>query len=142
MPPIVKARPIWRHPLAAVAAVAVVLALAAVAALQTVVGGDQAVDGTVVLTNRTTYKVNGVGCAGLREYASIRQGAQVVITDAAGGTVGIGTLGVDSNKPAGCTFTFSVDITGESDFYGIEVAGRPAVKFPASQLSGLSLSIG
>lgn len=92
-----------------------------------------------VLTDNELTCVTGGG------YDDIREGAQVVVTDAAGKTIALGQLGAGSwKRGVGCIFLFTVaDIPAGEKFYGIEVSHRGKVQYTAAQMSApIELSIG
>ncbi|MGW3608922.1 hypothetical protein ACWD6N_03385 [Micromonospora sp. NPDC005163] len=91
------------------------------------------------------------GCRGSGGYDDIAPGAQVVITDSAGATVGLGKLGngVMETAPGattadGCKFNFTVkDVPTGKNFYGVEVSHRGKVQYPEQQLFGaFALTLG
>lgn len=78
-------------------------------------------------------------------YDDIRQGAQVVVTDAAAKTIALGQLGPGSwKRGVGCIFLFSVaDVPADGEFYGVEVSHRGRVQYTAGQLvEPLDLELG
>ncbi|HEY9375022.1 hypothetical protein [Streptomyces sp.] len=81
-------------------------------------------------------------CSGKGEYADIGQGTQVVVTDAAGKTVGLGKLGTGLHEERGCTFRFAITVPPGQQFYGIEVAHRGRNQYAAYQLGSIELKIG
>lgn len=127
---------------------------------QTQNGVSNVVDGT--------FKPNETDCApsqsGDTGYADIRNGAQVILSNATGATVGVGQLANgrlsnthrvqrggpnDGDLPyfvqtwGECTWDFHVTYSARSDFYGIEIAHRGVTQYSAADLgAGLSLSIG
>jgi hypothetical protein len=111
--------------------------------------------GTVAAPVRITYfplgkKEHTVGdqCVTGDGYNDIKTGAQVVITDSAGATVGIGSLiggeltasltNPDSMIGATCTFKFFVHVAKKSDFYGVHVGNeaRGVVQYSAGDVAG------
>lgn len=81
-------------------------------------------------------------CSGKGEYADIGQGTQVVVSDAAGKTVGLGKLGTGVHQERGCVFRFAITVPPGGQFYGIEVSHRGRVQYAASQLSSIELKTG
>ena len=81
-------------------------------------------------------------------------GAQVVVSDASGETVGLGSLvsrglqaspGTTDMQETWCGFTFTVkDVPTGSEFYGVAIGNRDPVQFPEDELfgGGLSLTLG
>lgn len=124
------------------------LATAAVAAWSRLSPGPAiAVDGSVlvkgdrpqVLTEDELTCTTGAG------YDDIRQGAQVVVSDAAGKTIALGQLGGGSwKRDVGCVFLFTVpDVPMAGEFFGLEVSHRGRVQYSAGQLAEpLDLVIG
>lgn len=96
----------------------------------------------------TTYDSVGRTCAGDGGYDDIRAGAQVVVTDADGGTVALGELSqgrMDGSVPdATCQWRFTVaDVPAGAGFYGVEVTHRGALQYTEQELrSPISLSLG
>lgn len=84
-------------------------------------------------------------------YADIRSGAQVVVTDDGGKTIALGELGggtlllpdLDTWGTRSCVFSFSVQVPGGHDFYGVEVTHRGVVRYTAEQLrQPVAMSLG
>lgn len=75
-------------------------------------------------------------CTGTGSYADLASGAQVVVTDAAGKTVGLGRLDPGVRRERGCVFFFKVtDVPAGGEFYGVEVSGRGLAQYSAKQLT-------
>ncbi len=130
--------------------------------------------GTLLLGNEsmngywdgTRFVPNTGDCAPRQSgYEDIRNGAQVVLTDATGATVGVGALANgrltqtrqiqrggpdDGNLPVHtqtwglCMWDFSVTYTSGSPFYGVQVSRRGVVQHAAADLAAnkVALSIG
>lgn len=81
-------------------------------------------------------------CSGKGEYADIGQGTQVVISDAAGKTVGLGKLGTGLHEERGCTFRFAITVPPGLQFYGIEVSHRGRLQYAAYELDSIVMRIG
>lgn len=98
--------------------------------------------------HETVYDSMGRTCAGDGGYDDIRAGAQVVVTDADGGTVALGELSqgrMDGSVPdATCQWRFTVaDVPAGAGFYGVEVTHRGALQYTEQELrSPISLSLG
>jgi hypothetical protein len=91
--------------------------------------------------------VGGGTCKGVGGYSDISNGAQVIVTDAAGQTVALGQITDGfNNYPGHCRFKVVVrGVPKGSDFYGIEVTHRGRVQFSAADIAkpvSLSLSLG
>ncbi len=97
----------------------------------------------------------GLACVADDGYDDIDTGAQVVVTDEAGTTLGIGDLGIgilttssgDSTGPADrCQFQFAVsDVPTGKKFYGVHVGNqaRGILRYTADQITEpLTLTIG
>lgn len=129
---------LWRNAEAGPAATATRPAVSSAAPLT--------VTGQVILKPTFDSITSGEGatCSGAGEYADIVQGAQVVVTDAAGTTVGVGQLEVGLLLEPGCTFPFKVPgVAGGGQFYGVQVAQRGRTQYTAEQLlSPLELRVG
>ncbi|MEV0994641.1 hypothetical protein [Nonomuraea sp. NPDC050202] len=95
------------------------------------------VSGTVVLklTWDTAKFGDRLSCTGEGEYADIAYGAQVVVTDPAGKTIGLARLTTGVLQEPGCTFQFAASVPGGHEFYGVEVANRGRSQFSAAQLA-------
>jgi hypothetical protein len=104
---------------------------------------NMTVTGTVTL-ELDDMTNSGTACWGKRGYADLKAGAPVVVTNAAGKTVGMGAI--DSGKEVGgqCVLTFKVkDVPKGSDFYGVAVSHRGVVQFSADDVKKpVSLSLG
>ncbi len=74
-------------------------------------------------------------CTGEGVFADIRQHAQVVVTDAAGKTIGVGKLGTGVHVEEGCVFRWALAVEAGHDFYGVEVSHRGVSKYSAAQMS-------
>ncbi|MEU4578946.1 hypothetical protein [Nonomuraea sp. NPDC023979] len=127
--------------LAGLAVVATVWLRAPVMAPALTVDGSVTVRGEppAVLTNNELSCTTGGG------FDDIRQGAQVVVTDAAGKTIALGELSAGSwKRNVGCIFLFNVeDVPAGEKFYGVEVSHRGRVQYTAGQLAEpLALDIG
>lgn len=78
---------------------------------------------------------NGTACWGERGFADLKAGAPVVVTDAAGKTVGTGTIVSGKEIGGRCWLTFKVeDVPKGSDFYGVTVAHRNVVQLSAEEI--------
>lgn len=83
--------------------------------------------------------------AGTGGYSDIREGASVVITDASGKKLAVGSL--KEGKPYGesrlCTFGFSIeDIPGGEGPYSVEVGSRGEVAFTEDEADSIVISLG
>ncbi|MDX3110160.1 hypothetical protein [Nonomuraea angiospora] len=137
--------------LAVSAATLVVLAALAVSAVallpQLSAASPITVEGSVTVRGDrpAVLTENELTCTTGGGYNDIRQGAQVVVTDAAGKTIALGQLGAGSwKRDTGCIFLFTVaDVPAGEKFYGIEVSHRGRVQYTAAQVSApVELSIG
>ncbi|MFF5201757.1 hypothetical protein ACFY3B_19360 [Micromonospora parva] len=110
------------------------------------------VTGTLMLDDPSGFAWHSTtGCSGTGGYNDVSPGAQVIVTDSTGATVGLGKLstGILETAPGataadGCKFSFIVqDVPTGKGFYGVEVAHRGSVQYPEQQLFGaLSLTLG
>lgn len=123
---------------------ACVLVAAGVGAVLVLRGDTITVSGTLELRNPDGFhQVGGSHCVGDGGYSDIAPGAQVVITDDTGKTVGVGSLGAGSWIGAHCEWPFEVEVPGGSAFYGVEVSHRGRVQYPADRLNEpVTLSLG
>lgn len=99
------------------------------------------VHGTLQLQDPETVRA---GCVGQGGYSDIKVNVQVVVTDGAGKTVGIGRAENFTNKGLFCAYEFLVpDVPAGLDFYGVEVSKRGRVQYSEEQLrSGVTLTLG
>lgn len=75
-------------------------------------------------------------CSGVGAYADLASGAQVVVTDAAGKTIGLGRLDAGVRRERGCVFFFKVSgVPAGGEFYGVEIVRRGRVQYSVAQLS-------
>jgi hypothetical protein len=84
-------------------------------------------------------------CNGPEGYTDITDGAEVVVSDASGKTLGIGMLSNPSASGSDtCNFTFTVkNVPAGKKFYGIEVTHRGTVKeTEAAMKAGPALELG
>ena len=74
----------------------------------------------------------------------VKVGDQVVITNAQGATVAVSTLadGVVDTSAHSCNLGFDANIPEDSDFYGIQIAGKTIQVTYNQMISGPTLSIG
>lgn len=78
---------------------------------------------------------NGTTCMGEKDLADLKVGAPVVVTDAAGKTVGMGSIVSGKEIGGQCWLTFKVeDVPKGSDFYGVAVARRNVVQLSAEEI--------
>ena len=78
--------------------------------------------------------------------SELREGANVVVTDASGNTVAVTSLqaGKWENRDGitYCRLPFSVRVPSGKGFYGVEVAHRGRVQFTEAQLGAAVVTIG
>lgn len=100
------------------------------------------VSGTVTLQDG--FGAEGLPCEGKGGYNDIREGAQVVITDAKQATLAVGALGPGKrDEKQRCEFAFSLSAPAGHEFYGIEVSHRGRLQYPADRISRpLELTLG
>jgi hypothetical protein len=99
---------------------------------------EDALNGTVEM---------GSPCIAEDGYDDITDGAQVIITNASGKTVGVGSLepGTVSSTGSKCQFEFTVNgIPAGSKFYGIHIGNqnRGVIQEPADQIGNVQLTLG
>ena len=88
-----------------------------------------------------TWESSTSACWGIRGYSDLAEGAQVVVTDPNGTTVGVGRLDIGStqfkkSRAVGCRLIFEVKgVPAGLGFYGIEVSDRGRVQFPEAELA-------
>lgn len=96
---------------------------------------NMTVTGTVTL-ELDDMTNSGTACWGKRGYADLKAGAPVVVTDAAGKTVGMGALDSGKEVSGQCILSFKVkDVPKGSDFYGVAVSHRGVVQFSADDIT-------
>lgn len=88
----------------------------------------------------------GDPCYGVNGYDDINAGAEVVVRNSAGETVGLGELEPGEVYPlngGSCDFDFFVDgVTDPDDFFSVEVAGRGEISFTRDEASSIRVSLG
>ncbi|MFD9949845.1 hypothetical protein ACFWYW_55750 [Nonomuraea sp. NPDC059023] len=91
----------------------------------------------VVRTTFDTVEISeNLRCTGIGTYADVVEGAQVVVSDATGRTIGVGRLQFGLLAEAGCTFPFEVaGVPGDEPFYGVQIANRGRLQYTAAQMS-------
>lgn len=109
-------------------------------------GGGFDVKGELTLTDKDAGWYGGaVACHGSGGYDDIRQGAQIVVSDAAGKTLAIGSLGQGTaTGTTTCVFPVKVHVkSGGGDFYAVEVSHRGRVQYTADEIrQPLHLTLG
>lgn len=157
-----------RLPLVIGAVVALLVVVGAtIAVTMTLAGGDEP---TTQTSAPATFRVTGYlsldspgnfvwesvqnpVCAGTDGFDDVRTGAQVVVTDAGGATVAVGTLGeglasyqtVNGESLAiSCKFSFAIpDVPAGKGFYGVAVTHRGSMQYQEAQLrEALQLTLG
>lgn len=101
--------------------------------------------GEVHLRGEDNVAGSSTSCYGSGGYDDLREGTGVVVTDAAGTTIAVGSLGRGTYSTFGtldCVLPFTVEVPTGKGFYGIEVAHRGAVKFAEPDLGRVRLAIG
>lgn len=139
-----------RVPTRLVAAIAGALALGVAGTLlglRLLAADTVAVRGQVHLVGANNVTLTSIDCRGAGPAADLREGAEVVITDADGTTVGVTALRRGTAQTPGfgtpdCTLAFSTSVPAGRDFYGVAIAGRPRVQVPEAQLGTVKLEIG
>lgn len=122
---------------------ACVLAVAGVGAVFLLRDGTITVSGTLELRKEGGFHQVGSQCVGDGGYSDIAPGAQVVVTDDTGKTVGVGSLGAGSWIGSHCEWPFEVEVPDGSAFYGVEVSHRGRVQYPADELAEpITLTLG
>lgn len=82
-------------------------------------------------------------CRGVGRFDDVHVGSQVVVSADDGSTLAVTKLktGIVVD-PRSCGFDIRTTIPGGQQFYGVAVAGRPAVKFAADRIRHPSFTIG
>ena len=102
------------------------------------------VSGELTLTDAGVHNVSG-HCFGTNGYDDMQVGAQVVVRDADGKTVGVSQLdaGTLGGVTVVCTFPFTVEgVPSGKGPYSVEVSHRGQIAFEESQAHGVSLTLG
>lgn len=139
----VPASPKRRTRLVVAIAAVVVLALAGAGIYLATSSGGITVTGTLELSHRED--LDGHCDTGLPGFTDIHGGTQIVVTDSGGKTLAIGRLGTGTAlRKALCVYEFTVDdVSGDEDFYAIEVAHRGKVQYSRADLDKpIRLSVG
>jgi hypothetical protein len=104
-----------------------------------------AVTGDLKLTDTGNGWASGEVCSGSGGYRDIQAGAQVVVTDAAGTVVAVGSLSVGIAETFMiCRFGFGVaGVPAGRGFYGVEVTHRGQVRYAEADLkSPIEVTLG
>lgn len=98
---------------------------------------------TSIGTGSADLPTDGSPCYGTGGYSDIADGAQVTVTDAAGKVVGLGKLSAGAYQTDSCVFPFTVSgVVSGSQFYGIEVTHRGAVRYQGAAVKSPALTLG
>jgi hypothetical protein len=118
------------------------------------------VTGSVVLARAEIITENGPGTtcwaygnaptvvAHTTAFDDVKEGAQVVVTDASGATVGVGALGAgvaSGTSPADyvCRFAFTVaGVPSGPKFYGVKIGNQPAKQVPSTSIAHMEIDLG
>lgn len=133
----------WLIPTAVAAVVAVLFGGLALFLVFRGSGFD--VTGTLTLTDDKAIWSLGMDCQGSRGFDDIREGAQVIVTDADGKTVAVSRLGRGTaSTSTSCVFPVEIKgVPGGSDFYGITVSHRRGLTYSADEIrQPLQLTLG
>lgn len=108
-----------------------------------------AISGSLELTlPHFTWSNSTNTCWGDGGFSDIREGAQVVVSDAAGAVIAVSALSAGLPSVAGgratsCTFGITVtNVPSGRTFYGVEVSHRGVVRFAEVDLGRVALSLG
>jgi hypothetical protein len=100
------------------------------------------VNGSLELAS-AAFEYDDKECFGWKSYDDLNAGAQVVIRDATGSQVGLGSLGPGYHGRRICTFEFTVeDVPSGSPLYSVEIAGRGEISFPEEDADSVALTVG
>lgn len=147
-----KRRKTW--PLVATAFAAAVLIAAGIVVAAFALRGHVAVNnplatefqlnGSVTVTSSIGFDSRNGTCWGRGGYDDMHEGAQVVISDASGTTVAIGTLGTGVYNGGRCVLPFAVPhVPLGKNFYGVAIGHRNAFQVSAADAQKrVELSIG
>ncbi|MFF0245027.1 hypothetical protein ACWEU6_37065 [Streptosporangium sandarakinum] len=114
------------------------------------IGGSLSTPGGVLIDDGDGNSTSQT-CRTAGGYTDIKEGAQVVITDAASRTIALGALEAgEFEMPNGswaarrCVFPFSLsNVPAGQKFYGIEVSHRGRLQYTAEQITNsLQLTLG
>jgi hypothetical protein len=147
----------------AVLAVSIVLAGCSSGGGKKTQAGPVTVHGTVLVVGHNTERADKFGgvcwtggnivpniLAAKTPFDDVKAGAQVVVTDSKGATLGIGRLGpgvalkpVSGDEASDCRFPFTVaSVKSGGAFYGVKVAGQDAVQFAGGKLAAAQVTLG
>lgn len=112
------------------------------------------VNGDLTLTSVDALDGDDTSCKGAAGFDDIVGGAQIVVTDGAGQTLGLAklsdgrTMGAVSSileRPTECSFAFHVvDVAKGKTFYKVEVSHRGQLQYTEAQIAhgGIHLTLG
>lgn len=101
--------------------------------------------GNVTLTDSGNEGLGGGACQGAGGYSDMVEGGQVVVTDASGKTVAVGSLGAGHHGGGygACVFPFTVeDVPSGVGPYSVEVTHRGKIAFTEDEASDIELTLG
>ncbi|MEV0269349.1 hypothetical protein AB0H43_11265 [Hamadaea sp. NPDC050747] len=100
---------------------------------------DFTVTGDLTLADSGTK--DGAVCSGNEMYGDITPGTQIVVSDAEGTVVAVGTLGEGISKGSDCVFPFTIEhVPKAQKFYGLTLGQRGTLTYTPKQLKeGLHL---
>jgi hypothetical protein len=111
--------------------------------MDTVNGSMAILDTTSFISTGGDTTVTSGPCMTLPPFDDIQPGATVVISDDAGKTLTITTLGNGAFDQDGyCLFPFTATVPAGRGFYGVAVAQRGTVKEPEAHLRDVRLILG
>lgn len=140
-------RPIYQRPLGwaiAGGALFVIIVVAVVVAVIVAMPHTFTLKGAMVVIDDSAGYSQGQACSGQDGYDDIDAGTTVVIKDAAGKTVALGSLKGGKGLEGECAFFFTVkDVPDGLKFYGVEVSHRGTVQYTLAEMKkGPTLSLG
>lgn len=122
-----------------------VVPIALLAALASGCGGSEpaplTISGTIAIAPRAGGWTGGAGerceTGTSGGHSDLKEGAQIVISDATAKTLAIGHLGGGAQDGVGgCKFSFRVtEVPVGHDFYGVEVTHRGRLQYTAEQVT-------
>jgi hypothetical protein len=103
--------------------------------------------GSIALTNGMQYRAaaDGADCdaSGTPGYSDMVAGTQVVVYDAGGKQLAIGTLGPGTTQAGACTFPFTIGgVPSGVGPYSVEVSHRGKIAFTEAQAGDVELTLG
>jgi hypothetical protein len=96
----------------------------------------------VVAGTLTFTEPNPPSCDGQGGYADIRAGADLLVVDGGGATIGKGTLSQGTGiRGGGCVFSFLAEGVPEAPFYSVRIGDRDGPTWTLEEMEALGWSV-